>query len=170
MEILKFPAKRLRAEVIANYIRATDQMGVVVFGCGNGARDLRAQGVDVLDISPEGDVAPTRWWTPAEIAREWPRRFDATSGHLPLHLMVRVAGAFRAHLGALPSWKSWGVPSGSGETILCLFLAYPTHMFTAIYGEDHATQFNEQAPLNAAVKALVDWEHMGIKTKGERNR
>lgn len=145
-KVLYFPAKKIRAEYIAEYIKAAGYEGAVVFGCGNGAQALRDCGVTVLDISPRGELVPTRWWQPAEIAKTWPKYFDATSGHLPAWMMIEIGRRFKDYLGN--DLQECFVPSGSGETIVCLRWVYPGIKLSPIYDIDDATQYNENSPLN----------------------
>jgi hypothetical protein len=152
---LTFPNKQIRAAVIAGYVRAYGQNRVVCFSCGNASRALKEVGLDVIDISSRGDLMPREWWTPERIAKVWPGYFDATSGHLPLFLMQRIGDHFRAHLGQLHE-ACYEVPTGSGETILCLRFAYPDRRFVAVYNLDEATQFEPSAPLNPVVRALFE--------------
>ena len=148
---LHFPHKQIRSHVIGDYVRAAGYRGVVVFSCGNSAAALREQGLEVLEIGPRGDLQTNKWWTPAGIHRTWPDLFDATSGHLPAPLMGDIAKAFRAHLGELPG-ACYVVPSGSGETICCLRLAYPLLDFEASYDDSKPeTQRHPNAPLNPFV-------------------
>lgn len=152
MEMIEVPAKRLRAEIIAAYVWKAGYDGVVCFSCGNASRALKEMGLDVLDVSPSGDLEAKRWWTPEEIRRVWPNRFDATSGHLPCFLMVELSKALHRFLGdTLEDGKTCGVPTGSGETIVCLRWAFPGMCFVPIYGDNLATRREENAPLNWAV-------------------
>lgn len=147
--MLIFPAKQIRAQVIAEYANAAGYRGVVAFSCGNATRELRAAGLWVLDISPSGDIAPTgKWWTPAEIHRAFPDLFDATSGHLPAWMMIEIGKRFREYLGDI---EGGDVPSGSGETIMCLRWAYPDKIFRPVYNLDKATEYNDNSPLNYLV-------------------
>lgn len=149
--MLIFPNKRIRAGVIARYVKAAGYRGVVAFSCGNATRELRRAGLWVLDISPNGDVAPTsKWWTPAEIHKAFPDLFDATSGHLPAHLMVEVAKAFKRYLGDLKK-QTYKVPTGSGETITCLRWAYPDKTFIPVYNIGKGTEYDSRASLNYVV-------------------
>jgi hypothetical protein len=92
-----------------------------------------------------------KWWTQAEIHRTWPDLFDATSGHLSVPLMGDIAKAFRLQLGELPMAR-YAVPSGSGETICCLRVAYPLLDFEALYDDlKPETQRYPNAPLNPFV-------------------
>lgn len=148
---LRFPHKQIRSRVIADYVGAAGYRGVVVFSCGNSAAALREQGLDVLEIGPRGDLQTNKWWTPAAIHRTWPDLFDATSGHLHTPLMGDIAKAFRAHLGELSATR-YIVPSGSGETICCLRIAYPLPDFEAWYDDSKPeTQRHPNAPLNPFV-------------------
>lgn len=150
MERLIFPAKMLRAKVIKAHVQAAAYAGVVVFTCGNAAQALRAEGLDVLEIGPQGALLPGRWWTPAEIHRIWPERFDATSGHLPAPLMAQIAQVLGGYLGNLRA-AAYEVPTGSGETIVCLRWAYPSTRFVPVYGIGQGTEYNVAAPLNYVV-------------------
>ncbi|MFB3917244.1 MAG: hypothetical protein ACE14M_10980 [Terriglobales bacterium] len=159
-KVLKFPNKKLRARVIADYVRTAGYRGVVVFTCGNSAAALREQGLEVVEIGPRGDLQTGKWWKAAEIHRLHPELFDATSGHLPLVLMVEVAKAFRAHLGDLPAGH-YAVPTGSGETIMCLRAAYPQPdiVFLAAYDNRRPeTERDPMNPLNDFVDALFAYD------------
>ena len=155
-QILSFPSKKLRARVIAEHVRSAGYRGVVVFTCGNSAMALREQGLDVVEIGPRGDLKTDKWWTAAEIHRLYPDLFDATSGHLPAALMPKIGKAFREHLGDLPAGK-YAVPTGSGETILCLRVAYPNPSIVFLAAYDNRkpeTELNPLNPLNEFVDAL----------------
>lgn len=156
MAVLSIPAKRLRAEVIAAYVRSTGLPGVICFTCGHAAEELRRQGVQVVEIGPEGELHPARWWSAEEIARTWPHLLDATSGHLPAPLMGAIARRFREHLAELDPEATYEIPTGSGETICCLAWAYPSGRFVAVYDDaEPATRHDPQAPLNGLVRALA---------------
>ena len=157
MNLLRFPHKQIRAAVIADHLRRAGRAaaGVVCFSCGNASAALRAAGLDVLDVGPRGALQPRHWWTEAEIAKAFPTMFDATSGHLSTALMLRIGQAYRAHLGELP--PAVYVPSGSGETAVCLALAYPERRIHAVYDDsDPATTWNDAAPLNTLVERLCE--------------
>jgi len=152
-KVLEFPNKKLRARVIADYVREGGYRGVVVFTCGNAAVALREAGLEVVEIGPRGALHAGKWWTQAEIHRSWPDLFDATSGHLSVPLMGDIAKEFRAHLGDLPPGR-YKVPSGSGETITCLRIAYPSLDFDAAYDNSKPeTTLDPDAPLNAIVES-----------------
>ncbi len=157
MTWLRFPAKALRAQVIARHIRRCGLRGAVVFSCGNASRALRKMDLYVVDISRTGDLEPGRWWDAAEIRRAWPDLFDATSGHLPAPVMAEIAREFREALGDLPE-PAYRVPTGSGETVVCLAMAYPQIRWTAVYNLNEATAYHPEAPLNDLVRALCKVE------------
>jgi len=153
MELLRFPNKKLRTQVIKEYVAAAGYRGVVCFSCGNASTALKEAGLYVVDVSPRGELEARVWWTPEAIHRAWPDLFDATSGHLPLPLMIRIAGAFKDYLGPQP--YSLNIPTGSGETILALSLAYPGLQFVSVYNLDDATKYQPEAPLNNIVNTLT---------------
>jgi hypothetical protein len=107
----------------------------------------------VVDISRTGELEARTWWMPEEIHKIWPDLFDATSGHLPVPLLARIAEAFRGYLGELPA-KRYDVPTGSGETITCLRIAYPRVRFTAVYNLNAATLYDDRAPMDTLVEAM----------------
>lgn len=153
VKLLRFPHKRIRAQVIKQYMKGTYSRAVC-FSCGNAATELEKAGVDVLHIGAHGVLEPHKWFTQAEIKRTFPDYFDATSGHLPMELMFELGCAYAAHLGKLP--ETVYVPSGSGETVVCLKLAYPDTHFVAVYNIDEATEYSPACPLNALVRVLCD--------------
>jgi len=149
---LTFPERKtIRANVIYEYVMEAGYRGVVCFSCGNAAKALRDAGLFVVEISPVGKLHAGAWWQPEEIRKVWPDLFDATSGHLPVPLMVRIGNEFRKHLGELTTGEEYKVPTGSGETILCLRWAYPLCSFKPVYNLDASTKYNEEAPLNVPV-------------------
>ena len=161
---LRFPHKKVRSQVIAEYVRAAGYRGVVVFSCGNSADALREQGLEVVEVGPRGDLDAKKWWTMAEIHRAWPDLFDATSGHLPVPLMGDIAKAFRAYLGDLPAGR-YSVASGSGETVTCLRIVYPFVTFDPAYDNSKPeTTRSDDAPLNA----IVDGDSTNPRTEEEK--
>lgn len=144
--------KSIRANVIAAYLQALGTARCVCYSSGNSAKALAATGLDVLHVGPGGHLHPTDWHEFIAIAKLH-GRFDATSGHLPWPLMVEIAKLMRVlqeqYDGPLE------IPTGSGETLVCLKLAYPQVPFTAVYGEG-PTLWHPQAPLNALVAMLME--------------
>lgn len=150
-------AKQIRAEVIAEHVRNARIRGVVCFTCGNAADALTLTGIDVIEVGERGKITPRRWWPAAEIARCWPLHFDATSGHLPVSMMLEVGKRLYSELGKLDMNAVYKVPSGSGETLVCLKLAYPEIKFAAVYDNKHPhTAYNSNAPLNRLVELLAE--------------
>lgn len=150
---LRPPTKRLRAEIIARYLHESRITGAVVFSCGNASAALKATVPYVIAVAPGGDLLAARWWSPAEIHRAWPHLFDATSGHLPMPIMVQLSHALRGYLGDLDQ-VAYRVPTGSGETVMALRWAYPGVLFTAVFDDTNpATTYEKQAPLMDLVAA-----------------
>jgi hypothetical protein len=155
MKELRFPAKRIRSEVIADYLRATGRNEVVCFSCGNAAQALRDAGLFVVEVGPRGALSAARWFSLEDIAKQFPSFFDATSGHLSAALMARIGRAFRRWLGMLDPNETYVVPTGSGETYCCLRMAYPAFHFVPRWDDaDLATRRDEEAPLLPLVAAL----------------
>lgn len=149
--LLRFEHKKIRANVIKDYIGVNTP--VICFSCGNASRELKLAGLNVLDISPTGDLLALRWFTINEIKQKFNGYFDATSGHLDITLMGLIGKAYKEILGDLPN--PCYVPTGSGETLVCLKLAYPQIDFIAVYNLDYATEYSKDAPLNDLVKVLA---------------
>jgi hypothetical protein len=157
VEFLRIPNKQWRSEVIAKHVRknlGSDK--VIIFSCGNAARALEDQGLDVLSGGPQNcSFVPEKWYTPEEVRENWPDRFDATSGHLSKGMMKQIARKFRQEIRHLEA-DHVIVPSGSGETIYCLNLAFPDKNFIALYDEDDpATLYDEQNPFNRRVQRVA---------------
>lgn len=153
VELLRFPHKKIRAEVIKRYIQGRYEKAVC-FSCGNAARELQAAGVNTLHIGVNGDLQPNKWFTQQEIATAFPTHFDATSGHLPAELMIMLAEEYKKYLGELPDLVY--LPTGSGETLICLKLAYPATQFVAVYNLDSATEYDSRCVLNKFVELAAD--------------
>lgn len=165
--LLRFPHKQIRAQVIKEYMEAGGYERAVCFSCGHAAQELADAGVDVLHIGPHGVLIPGRWFTQAEIHRDFPGFFDATSGHLPNDAMVALAEAYKAYLG--PKYGIYYVPTGSGETVVCLKMAYPEAEFVAVYNIDEATEYSAQCPLNPLVRLMCKSVIMDGKAWAERH-
>lgn len=159
MKMLTFNHKQIRAAVIKQYMQEAGYDRAVCLTCGNAGRALREAGVDTIVIGEKGDLSPNRWFSTAEIHKMFPDCFDATSGHLNAELMNRIALAYGDALGELESPVY--VPSGSGECLVCLKLAYPHVHFIAEYDVDNEdlakpTEYSGDAPLNRLVECLAD--------------
>lgn len=155
MELLKFPNKKIRAAVIKDYLKDKQYKGVVCFSCGNATRELKKVGLNVIDISPSGDFIPLHWFQPSSIKNIFPEYFDATSGHLTFEVMQLIAEKFKQVLKKEIKEINY-IPTGSGETILCLKLAFPDKKFVAVYNIDEATHYEERAMLNGIVKIISE--------------
>ena len=156
---IEVPAKRLRAELIA---QACDGR-VVCFTCGNAAEALRKAGLQVVEISPHGKLAANSWCTTGEVRRMFPQHYDATSGHLPIDMMLRLGYRMTKWLNESGVWLEDGVeyvvPSGSGETVVSLKLANPHINFVARYDDGSpATHYDVDNPLNGLVRLLAKVE------------
>ncbi len=149
--MLEFPErKQIRAGVIKQFMWDAHYRQAVCFSCGNASGALKARGVRVLEVAVGRDLKAEHWWSPEDIHQWFPSAFDATSGHLPMPLMVRLARAYREFLGDLRE-AEYRVPTGSGETIICLLLAYPHITFRAVYECGPGTRYDANAPLNGIV-------------------
>ena len=148
-----FPHKKIRAEVIKNHLNKSRYKKVVCFSCGNAAVALINAGIETLHIGENGDFLPNKWFNQTEINNIYPDYFDATSGHLTIEIMFLLGKAYKQYLGELMK-KTIYVPTGSGETLVCLKMVYPETQFVAVYNLNAATQYNEKAPLNNLVKLL----------------
>ena len=150
--------KRVRAEVIREYMERNGIRYAVCFSCGNASRELRRAGVNVLDISPSGDMEARRWFTQEEIRRLFPTAFDATSGHLPMDVMLHISERLRIKLeGRFVAGHTHTIPTGSGETILCLAMAFPECGFVAEFDNtDPARRKEQDAPLIPLIRAKFE--------------
>lgn len=148
--------KRIRAEVVRAYMERNDIPYAVCFSCGNASLFLREAGVPLIDISPQGDLTANRWFTMEEIRQRFPQAFDATSGHLPTDLMREIAERLRVEL-SFDTDTEYVIPTGSGESIVCLKIAFPDVFFIPQYNDSNpATEYNKEAPLNAVVRAMFN--------------
>lgn len=146
--------KAIRARIIKQYIIACGIAGCVCFSCGNASKALKDEGIYTVDISPTGDLKANRWWLPSEINKAFPTLFDATSGHLPVHLMLDIGKAFKEHLGELNGVVY--LPTGSGETLVCLSMVYPNVRFIPVYDCNVGCDYESEAPLNPLVNRLTN--------------
>lgn len=153
--MLIFPHKKIRANVIKEYLNGSKYDKVVCFSCGNAAKELTKAGVDTLFIGENGEFKPGRWFNHSEIETIFSNYFDATSGHLPFELMVTLSNRYKEYLGELKPDKIY-VPTGSGETIFCLKMAYPNKKFVAVYNLNEATKYDETNPFNLLVDIIAD--------------
>lgn len=153
-ELYRFPNKVLRAKAIKRYMDQAGYKKAVCFSCGNASKALKAEGIDTIDVSIDGDLTARRWFKQYEVKDVFPNRFDATSGHLPFECMVTVAEEFKNYIRKLP--RHIFLPTGSGETLLELKIAFPDSKITAVYNLDNATEYDDECVLNCIVKALAE--------------
>lgn len=154
MKLFRFPNKAYRAAVIKAYMEQWGYKKAVCFSCGNASRELRKCGVDTMDISDTGMLKARQWFDAGEVKRWFPDCFDATSGHLPIDCLLQVAAMYRSKLGSVPD--AINLPTGSGETLIALKLAFPSCKITAVYNLDKATRYEEKAPYNGLVQLLAE--------------
>lgn len=155
--IFSLRCKALRAAAIKEFMAANSFNRCVCFSCGNSSKALKEAGIDCVDISPQGDLIPSsKWWSKSEIRSTFADCFDATSGHLPVELMSDISKKFKQEFKDLiKSGCSYDIPTGSGETVFCLKLAFPDVDFTAVYSKsDKTCTYNPEAPLNPIIKAF----------------
>lgn len=153
VNLFRFPNKAIRAQAIKEYMNKAGYKKAICFSCGNASKALKKIGVDVLDISRSGDLEALRWFTQAEIKAAFPQYFDATSGHLPMECLLMVAERFKTYLQKIPDHIY--LPTGSGETLIELKLAFPNTEITAVYDIDKATRYEEACVLNGMIKILA---------------
>lgn len=159
MRLLNYNNKKARSKIIAQYILEAEYRGAVCFSCGFAAQCLREEGVRVIEIGPKGILSANKWFLPSEIRRLWPDYLDSTSGHLPLWMMWSIAEEMRRDAAlALLADEAYRVPTGSGETVTCLRLAFPHITFMPIYDVGEGTKHHPGAPLNGVVKAMTKRE------------
>lgn len=156
--------KLVRAHVVRAYMAAAGYTRAVCFSCGNASRALAQVGVEVVDVSPSGTLVANGWWTPAQVRRCWPDALDATSGHLPLHVLAAYGHALVRAIGPLDMGQEHVVPTGSGETVLALRLALPSIRLVAAYNVPSlaaGTRWHPDAPLNSIVAQVARCEYGG---------
>lgn len=157
---LNFDFKFHRAAVVQRYLAESGKAPrVVVCTCGNAARKLRKVGLNVFEVGRFGTLVPSRWLTPEDVAQAFPNRFDATSGHLPLFLMLRVAVMLRAKCpeGVEIAAKRGQihVPSGSGESAVITALAFPGAQVVAVFNNSKpATRYEKENVLYSVFPTL----------------
>lgn len=149
-----YDLKYTRAYVLRKIL---DTNKVVCFSCGTTIEPLRSNGFDVLYIGEHGDLKPNRWFSIHEIANIFPDRFDVTCGHLTFTIMAILASYYKSLLsGRINNSREYNLPTGSGETLICLKSAFPDIKFNAVYNLDECTEYHEEAPLNSLVKLVAN--------------
>lgn len=155
-----FSPKEARAILLLRHATETKARGIVCFSSGNAGRALQhfaqGTGMPVLHIGPQGSMQTPYWHSVGDIALLWPGWLDCTSGHLPVPLMAALGRSYASIIGPLDHKDGYEVMCGSGETLVCLALAYPKVKFDAVYDDaDHATRYDEANPLNGLVARLA---------------
>jgi hypothetical protein len=145
--------KKIRAKVIKKYLNGSGINKCVCFSSGNAATELKAVGLDVVHVGTRGDLMPLKWFSFGEVAKSFNGLFDATSGHLPFPMLVEIAWQIK---NEIHNWdkKNVKIETGSGETLVCLSLAFPDIVFEPVYGKSGPTEFNKLAPMNWIVDIL----------------
>jgi len=144
--------KQIRAEVIKDYLAAKGTKRCVCFTSGNSAKYLRLQGLKVIGVGDSQELQTKKWWEFNEIAALG--LFDATSGHLPWPLMLEISKRLKDQIKELP--KRLVLPTGSGETLVCLKVAFPLTKFYSKYNLNPATEWSANAPLNKLVNLFAE--------------
>ncbi len=155
--------KKERSSIVIDYAKTHLYEGIVVFSIGNPedlTRSILRSSLNLISVSPGGDLqSANKWWSQEEIRTSWPNYFDATSGHLPLFLLNKIVIKIRSKFLGIREDVEYFVPTGSGETFVCMAMAFPTISFKAVYNIDRYTQWNPNAPLNDLVNALACQVH-----------
>ena len=171
MKILKINLhiKRVRAEVIRKHLHSIGTNKCVCFTCGNARKALEKAGLDVVGVGNNEKLKPNKWFSYSEIQNTF-NRFDATSGHLPLPIMNKIATELQQYCfknGWIDNKEEYLIPTGSGESIVLMNMAFPEVTFYPIREGTPETEFSKQAPLNRLVYALSGWD---IKTQEEQGK
>tara|TARA_Y100000296_G_C5072436_1_gene205617 strand:+ start:22 stop:522 length:501 start_codon:yes stop_codon:yes gene_type:complete len=149
--------KKLRSEIIKKHLNSIGKNKCVCFTCGNSSKYLREEGIDVLSIGEKEDLIPNKWFSYTEIQKYFNNLFDATSGHLPIPFMKDISLKLFDKLGGgyFNYKKDYDIKTGSGETIICLKMAYPHINFKPVRLKGFApTKFNKGASLNNLLYAM----------------
>ena len=144
--------KRLRAVVVKAYMEEAEIEECVCYTCGNASKYLEAEGLEVTEV-----IDPPEWHNEVDMYSNWGRIgiFNATSGMLPVELMVNISKLLKEHFKTdMQDVQAMEIACGSGETLVTMQMAFPNVRFTAVYNIDEATRFNMEAPLNELVKLL----------------
>ena len=147
--------KQLRAKVIKKHLNNLGINKCVCFTCGNASKYLRFEGINVISVGKNELLIPNKWFSYTEIQNNFNNIFDATSGHLPMPLMIDIAKELRARdYGNLKKKVTYLVPTGSGESIICLQIAFPNISFKPVRLSNPQTEYNKDAPLNDLLIAM----------------
>lgn len=160
--------KRIRAQVIKEHLQKLGQNKCVCFTCGNAAKALKNEGLEVIEVGSNGILKPNKWFDYTDIQQTF-GVFDATSGHLPMPIMVKIAKRMRQ---ILDNWhmiteNKYFIPTGSGESLVIMAMAYPRIQFYPIRFNAPETKYDDEAPLNTLVTALSGVSHEWAIEKGK---
>jgi len=146
--------KKIRSEVIKDYMQEIGISKAVVFTCGNAAKYLKKIGVEVLAIGEYEDLKPNKWFTHEEIGKKFKGYFNATSGDIPLFLIYKIGQKIRKI--KKNKFKGGEIEVGSGETLLVMIFAYPElkNKIIPIRTGSPETKCNGGATLNPILKLL----------------
>lgn len=145
--------KQVRAQVIKKHLKNIGENKCVCFSCGNASQALKNEGLEVIEM-----IEPLKWWGFTEIQKYF-KCFDATSGHLPIPLLIEISNILKKkkevkNIIDFLQNKDLQLPTGSGETLFCLKLAFPTINIFPVYDLNPATKYNKEAPMNIIVDIL----------------
>lgn len=146
MKILKINHKKIRAEVIAEYLKGRRAFA---FSCGNATRWLKRAGVNCVPI--DGTPLEAHGYIDPEVAEFYFDAFNATSGYLPLFLVERIVGKIREKIYK-PASRSQTiyVPRGSGELAFSICFIYPSQQIVTFSSQRHpATKQDVPYPLDS---------------------
>lgn len=160
MELPLNERKHYRAHVIRDYVQEVGYKKIVIFTCGSAGRalkeELHGQNQTILTIGPGQDLETNYWWSPEQIAVQFPDHFDATSGHLAMPLLRSISAVFK-HNGRylIEENTTYTIKTGSGETIVAMKMAFPKSNFIAVYGPEPPVRYEVNAPMNTLVEAVA---------------
>ena len=155
-------AKEIRSSVIHQYMQQNGYNYCVCFSCGNATKALIKEGVSCISIAPDGDLTANRWWSIAEVRKVFANAFDATSGHLSIDVMQAISKKYReAFSDICVAGNEYVIPTGSGETVFCLSMAFPDIKFVAQWQKgEPSCEMYEDAPMTQIIKSFIEWEEI----------
>lgn len=145
--------KIVRTNVILDCVRSHKiSESIVLFSSGNAYKCLHDLHTNTMRLESDD------WVSQEYIRNTFPNSFDATSGHLSIELMNQIAKSLHdKYKDVLDENKTYGIMSGSGETLVCMKLAFPQVKFVAIYDDNSEhTSYSEFAPLNKLVSVMAE--------------
>jgi len=157
--------KKLRAEVIKEHLNGLGKNNCVCFTSGNATKYLRDTGLEVISVGDNEELKPGKWFSYTEIQKSFNGLFDATSGHLPFPLMNNISNILKDELkDEFQNEEDYNIKIGSGETIVCLKMAFPYVNFKPQRIKGFIpTTYNAESPMNNLVYALFKDVKGGLK-------